>query len=265
MCLDDTVFIVSIRKVLHVTQENLCPALHVIYLSSSVRSHKFKASNVILEHLVTHLILAVTQKALVGDSIARLLLLPTSSHRWGFTLVKRAWKRKYVSSGRFFWFLNPPSVHLNLDQLAPESGGWWGGDLNHLIYEIRVSTYYASCPNTSWNQHSASIFIPLNFTKQILKNPFSAWFTARLSPKWRRVKAIASFFSAWLLLLWPNVNLTEMAMLIEKQSQIRQKDIMQKDKKTIWPMSIWQRWQCWSLGDNIWLMMMRRSIQRTRP
>ena len=121
----------KLKKVLHITQENFAlHSLHVTYLSSSVRSHKFKASDVILEHVVTHLILAVTQKALVGDSIARLLLLPTSSHRWGFTLVEGACKRKYVSSGRFFWFLNPTSVHLNLDQLALRLVR---GDLNHFI------------------------------------------------------------------------------------------------------------------------------------
>ena len=66
----------------------------------------------------TYLILKVTQNRLGSGIGLDLHFLSTSSlamvHSWS------ALKKKEIVSGRFFSCLNPSSVRLNLDKVAPE-------------------------------------------------------------------------------------------------------------------------------------------------
>ena len=85
--------------------------------------------------MCTHLILLVTQKALCSRRWL-LCCCCLHHHTGGGVTLARAWKRKCVS-GRFFWFFNPTSVHLNLDEVAPERRP---RGISTISYEIWAST-----------------------------------------------------------------------------------------------------------------------------
>ena len=162
----------------------------------------------------------MTQKALCSR---RWLLLPTSSHRWGFTLVQ-AWKRKCVSGRFFFWFLNPTSVHLNLDQVAPPERRLLRG-ISTISYEIWASTQLNSShhSNTSWNPHqlasssfSQKKFLSILSLLDLLHNCLRSRQGSDEGQRPCRLSE-ADFYSSWPS---KSVNLSEMAMLIWRQWQI---------------------------------------------
>ena len=177
---------------MHVTQGNLCLALHVIICC--------QVSEVIIPQCQMRFSVWLTSswwlRRLFAQGVTLILLLPTSSHRWGFNLAA-AWKRKCVS-GRFFWFLNPTCVHLNLDKVAPERRL---RGIATISYEIGASIHQRLPIQTLLGILISKHFLhPSELHKT---NSQASWFTVWLSPKCQRqqqrVKAML-LVRTWLLL-----------------------------------------------------------------